>query len=409
MTRVGGKNNWRRGNGSDRRCRWNGPRSGGAQAACSTGTGPRGFFFLHARTDQKHKLTADTSCHATPRQSTRRLFSSSHHSPPPIKQESSEARHTYRRWTDGAVQQRYGLEHWKWSSNSAERQAIYEGWYMNKTHARAHTHGLNNSSGTSDGLQQIWTAFMTPLAKNNEHPVISSTWTVVGWYQPFIKQAGSPRTREKAHLHNSAILFVRNARKVVKRYPVLLGSGHAELGRLPTYIHMCTHSNDVSSKQRGKHRPSQACRACAWWQPRSETSAAWSSWDSAEFKDPLPDALSVLRGRRRPIYRCLLMEAGVETTPDCSSLLTIQATLLASCSNLWVMTCWVLPAYTPSKDCRAEDSMPFWVTFGLKPSSSFVASVGKGWRSELLNDAHSDLSQSSRNDDFCSDQVAMRS
>lgn len=55
----------------------------------------------------------------------------------------------------------------------------------------------------------------------------------------------------------------------------------------------------------------------------------------------------------------------------------------------------------PSKDCTAEDSITFCVTFGLKPSSSFMASVGKGWCSVLLNDVHNDFSQSSRKDAFC--------
>jgi len=82
-------------------------------------------------------------------------------------------------------------------------------------------------------------------------------------------------------------------------------------------------------------------------------------------------------------------------------LFTIHATLAASCSNLWVIACWFLPAYMPSKDRTAEDTITFCVTFGLKPSSSFMASVGKVWCSELLNDVHNDFSQSSRMDAFC--------
>jgi hypothetical protein len=35
-----------------------------------------------------------------------------------------------------------------------------------------------------------------------------------------------------------------------------------------------------------------------------------------------------------------------------------------------------------------------------------MTSVANGWCSELLNDVHNDFSQSSRNDAFCSGQVA---
>jgi hypothetical protein len=54
-----------------------------------------------------------------------------------------------------------------------------------------------------------------------------------------------------------------------------------------------------------------------------------------------------------------------------------------------------------SKDCTAEDNITFCDTFGLKPSSSFMVSLARGWSSALLNKEHNDFSQSSRKDDFC--------
>jgi hypothetical protein len=76
--------------------------------------------------------------------------------------------------------------------------------------------------------------------------------------------------------------------------------------------------------------------------------------------------------------------------------------LIASCSNLLAMVCWCLLVNTSSKDFKAEHNITFCVTFGLKPSSSFMITVGMGWCSALLNVEHNDLSQFSRKDAFCS-------
>lgn len=79
-----------------------------------------------------------------------------------------------------------------------------------------------------------------------------------------------------------------------------------------------------------------------------------------------------------------------------------HAVLLANCSNLWAITCWFPLVYTLSKDTTAEDNITFCDTFGLKPSSSFMVSLARGWSSALLNAEHKPFSQSSRKDAFCS-------
>jgi hypothetical protein len=67
------------------------------------------------------------------------------------------------------------------------------------------------------------------------------------------------------------------------------------------------------------------------------------------------------------------------------------------------MVCWFPLVYTLSKDCTAEDNITFWDTFGLKPSSSCMVSLARGWSSSApLNQEHNDFSQSSRKDAFCS-------
>jgi hypothetical protein len=105
-------------------------------------------------------------------------------------------------------------------------------------------------------------------------------------------------------------------------------------------------------------------------------------------------------GGRWPRPTSCRVETTRSTSSSCHS--RSHTMLIASCSNLLAMVCWCLLVNTSSKDFKAEHNITFCVTFGLKPSSSFMITVGKGWCSALLNVEHNDLSQSSRKDAFCS-------